>query len=381
MAHLTLRQQRMMFCKNITDQKNNRLGYLHNLLFFALTLLLACTNSQKELVILWNDGKAKAIQIPAKMVTGISKDAMSSVVKIRKANDTTDILGDYRFDGGLVFEPLIPFQRGADYIVLIENKNTVKFHIPADENPTAPEVIAVYPQLDTLPENLLKIYIQFSKPMRESESLKHIKLVKNNSDTLQDVFLDLQPELWNEDRTTITVWLDPGRIKRDLQPNLRMGAPLQVNEKYQLIVLKDWKDAAGLTMKTSFSKPFVTAVRDSLSPNPLKWNIHSPKALSKEALVITFGKALDHFLLMESFQVTDQKGIPIKGKWDVTDKDRSISFIPAEPWTAGIFTLKIASKLEDLAGNNLNRPFDRDMLKTKEPSTQEYYFRSFNIEK
>ena len=59
----------------------------------------------------------------------------------------------------------------------------------------------------------------FSQPMQEGVSAEHICLVKGEKDTLKNVFLDLQPELWNHDRTMLTLWLDPGRIKRDLQPN------------------------------------------------------------------------------------------------------------------------------------------------------------------
>jgi hypothetical protein len=373
----------MMLCNTITNQKNNRLRKSHNLLFFVLLLLFACKDSQKDILIVWDNNRAKAISIPAKMLTGISKDSIATYVKIRKlhSNDSANILGDYRFDGGLVFEPLIPFQRGNDYLVLIENKKVAEFHIPTDNNHTTTEVITSYPQLDTLPENLLKIYIRFSQPMREGESVKYVKLVKNNKDTLQDVFLDLQPELWNDDRTVITIWLDPGRIKRDLQPNLRMGAPLHVNEKYELVVLKQWQDAEGISMQKDFSKPFVTSIRDSLSPNPVQWKLNLPKALSKEPITISFDEALDHFLSLETLQVRGKNGVIIKGKFELANKDRICHFIPDEIWPAGTYTLTIASKLEDLAGNNINRPFDRDISKTNEPSTQEYYSRSFTIEK
>jgi hypothetical protein len=373
----------MMLCNIIINQKNNRLRKSHNLLFFALSLLFACKDAQKDILIIWDNNKAKAISIPAKMLNGISKDSIAAYVKIRKlhANDSANILGDYRLDEGLLFEPTIPFQRGADYTVWIRNKQTAQFHIPTNDKHILAEVIAIYPQLDTLPENLLKIYIQFSQPMREGESLKHVKLLKNNKDTLPDVFLDLQPELWNDERTAITIWLDPGRIKRDLQPNLRMGAPLDINEQYQLVVLKQWQDAEGISMQKDFSKSFVTTVRDSLSPDPVQWKLNSPKAVSKEPLIISFGEALDHFLLMESLQIVNSNGATIKGKFEGTDKDRASRFIPDEVWVAGTYTLSITSKLEDLSGNNVNRPFDRDITKTKQPSTQEYYSRSFNIEK
>jgi hypothetical protein len=369
----------MMHCNTILNQKNNRLRKSHNLLFFALLFLFACKDSQKDILILWGNNKAKAISIPATMLSGISKDSISTYVKIRKfaANDSANILGDYRFDGGLLFEPLIPFQRGADYTVWIDNKHAAQFHVPLNDKHVVAEVITIYPQLDTLPENLLKIYIRFSQPMREGESLKYVKLIKNNKDTLPDVFLDLQPELWNDERTAITIWLDPGRIKRDLQPNLRMGAPLHVNEQYQLVILKQWQDAEGVSMQKDFTKSFVTTTRDSLSPAPVQWKINTPKALSKEPLGISFGEALDHFLLQETLQVTGKNGIAIKGKFELADKDRVCRFIPDEIWAVGTYTLTIASKLEDLAGNNVNRPFDRDVSKTKEPSTQEYHSINF----
>jgi hypothetical protein len=54
-------------------------------------------------------------------------------------------------------------------------------------------------------------------------------------------------------------------------------------------------------------------------------------------------------------------------------------FIPEQNWSAGSYTLRILSKLEDLAGNNLNKVFDRDITNTQKPSIQEYYTRSFIV--
>ena len=106
-----------------------------------------------------------------------------------------------------------------------------------------------------------------------------------------------------------------------------------------------------------------------------------PKALTRKTLVISFDEALDHYLLLETLLITTNEDIPIKGKFDPGANDRSCSFTPAEVWIAGKYMLTIASKLEDLSGNNLNRPFDRDIKKTKKPSTQDQYKRYFSIEK
>lgn len=369
-----------MHCNTHQNIQNNRLCNLSNLLFFCLALLFSCKESPKNITIIWEANKAKAVLIPLNLVNDLPTSDIKNTVRVRKENDTTTLLGYYQFQQGLLFEPLIPFQQGVSYIVWVQDKKVADFHIPVDNNHTAPQVVAVYPQLDTLPENTLKLYIEFSQPMREGESLQHIKLVRNSKDTLQDTFLDLQPELWNENRTALTIWFDPGRIKRNLQPNLKLGAPLQANSTYQLLISANWQDTEGTPMKQDFIRSFVTGTRDSLSPNPARWKIEAPKPQSRDPLFIHLEKALDHFLLLECLQVYDQKGTIIKGKFDVSDQDRACYFIPEQNWSAGRYTLRILSKLEDLAGNNLNKVFDRDVTKTEKPFTQEYYTRYFVIE-
>lgn len=352
---------------------------MRNLLFFGLVLLFSCKEGTKDMTIVWEANKAKAVLIPSHLIKDVSRSDIQHSVRIRKENDTTTLLGYYHFQNGLLFEPLIPFQQGAGYTVFVQDKQVGHFQIPVDKNHTAPQVVMVYPQQDTLPENALKLYIEFSQPMREGESLQHIKLVRNEKDTLSDTFLDLQPELWNEDRTVLTIWFDPGRIKRNLQPNLRLGAPMQANTTYQLVISKNWQDTEGTGMKQDYIKSFVTGIRDSISPNPAKWQLESPQAQSNTALSIRLDKALDHFLLLDCLQVFDEKGTRIKGNFEVRDKDRSCYFIPEQNWSAGRYMLRILSKLEDLAGNNLNKVFDRDITKTQKPSTQEYYTKYFVI--
>ncbi|MEO7530488.1 MAG: Ig-like domain-containing protein [Sediminibacterium sp.] len=344
-------------------------------------LVTGCRDVQKDIVVRWENGKAKAIQIPLNWVAHISKDTVEKQLTISLLNNKTAILGDYKIGTTIVFEPLIPFSAGTDYVVWVLDKKMGQFTIPAADGSNAPQIISSYPQQDTVPENLLKIYIQFSKPMREGQSAKYLTLLKNGKDTLHDVFLDLQPELWNEDRTVFTTWLDPGRIKRDLQPNLKLGAPLQSFGKYELIILKEWKDAQGIALQKNYSWSFTTRERDSLSPDPGKWKMHTPTNLSKESLVIELDEPMDHFLLMESLHITGKNGEAIKGIFEVSDKDKKVSFSPAEPWSAGNYTLFINAKLEDLSGNNINRPFERDMIKTKETVSKNYFSKSFYIEK
>jgi hypothetical protein len=356
--------------------KNSRLGILLNLLFFVP----ACNRQQEAGInIAWTNGKAKSVHISKNMIPGFSRDPASYLLKTTLEDDTTAILGEYTVNENIVFEPLFAFTPGNRYKLWYKDNLIGSFAVPAGDKISAPKLVAVYPQQDILPENLLKIYLQFSEPMREAVSAKHITLVKNGTDTIDAAFLDLQPELWNEDRTVITLWLDPGRIKRGLQPNLRLGAPLEKQAVYKLSVSGQWQSAKGMALQKEFIKTFITGIRDSLSPEINGWKIQAPKAGSKDSFIIEIPEPLDHFLLMESLHVTDKSGNQVKGNFSTDNNDMRCHFIPNEAWMAGNYQLVVESRLEDLAGNNLNRSFDRDVTKTKAPSTQSVYKRNFQV--
>lgn len=235
-------------------------------------------------------------------------------------------------------------------------------------NSGLPYVQAVYPTADTVPENMLKMYLRFSAPMREGEALQHITLLDDKNDTIPDVFLNLQPELWNNERTVLTLWLDPGRIKRDLFPNRQMGNPLHQDKLYVLVISNDWKDARGLFLRQSYRKKFVVAARDSLIPQPAQWVVYAPSFKTSQPLQVSLGEPLDYYLLKETIQIINEKGNPVAGKIFITGKETVFEFIPDEPWQPGHYRIRVAAHLEDLAGNNLNRLFDRDL---QDPQTQE----------
>ncbi|MEJ7740404.1 MAG: hypothetical protein WKF97_23545 [Chitinophagaceae bacterium] len=361
-------QQTTIFSNKLIE--NTRLCYWHGLVFFTL-LICSCNSKQAtEISIRWNNNKATAVLIPERLVKGIRADSVSEWLKVVVLHDsnTTAVLGDYNLDHDVIFEPLIPFSRGLSYEVFYRNKKLGTFQIPAANRENAPKLLAVYPSQDTLPENLLKFYLRFSQPMSEGESYKYITLIREQIDTLHDVFLNLQPELWNAERTVITVWLDPGRIKRGLQPNQGLGSPLEDQSTYTLQVSNKWKDRQGLPLEQGITKSFVASKRDSLSPDPDRWTLHIPKAASRQALTIDCKESMDYFLLEESLSISGQDGVRVEGHLTIDQDGKTGHFIPVEPWVAGNHILIIQSILEDLAGNNINRPFDRDIY-TSKPAT------------
>ena len=69
----------------------------------------------------------------------------------------------------------------------------------------------------------------------------------------------------------------------------------------------------------------------------------------------------------------------MEGNLSVIKNEWGIRFHPEKKWPKGIYTLEVETKLEDSAGNNLLRPFDRDIMKDRAPSEALYVRRSFKI--
>ena len=209
---------------------------------------------------------------------------------------------------------------------------------------------------------------------------ENITVIKNGKDTIPSIFLDLQPELWNKERTTLTLWLDPGRIKRDLQPNKKLGLPLELGGTYQIVNKPGWRDAEGDSLFNLYLKEFYIGPRDSLSPDPNTWTIHSPKAGGKDRLKIELHEPLDYMLLKNAIRVVDNTGKVVNAVIEVEAGETTLHFTPSAAWSAGNYTLEIESRLEDLAGNNLNRLFDTDLTKKTNTAQKDVYKRVFTIQ-
>jgi hypothetical protein len=369
----------MVFLKSLWT----RLSIKDLVLFFVFTSCAPSSDKQSAVSIRWTNDQATAISIPFEYVKQIPVDSIPNLLTIHlsEAGDQPAIFGAYTVASEAVdFEPLIPFTRGLTYEVRLRGRKVNEIKVTGADLAEAPEVVEIYPTRDTLPVNLLKIYIRFSKAMREGKSLEHIILLKNERDTVRGVFLDLQPELWNADRTMLTLWLDPGRIKRDLQPNRRLGTPLEKGAHYQLIVDAQWKDHQGANLKKEFIKNFATASRDSLSPDINQWNVVTPAAGTKDPFQISFHESLDYVLLGECLQVVDEKRNPVEGTVELSEHESVLKFIPVVAWSKSSYVLRIQARLEDLAGNNLNRLFDRDIAIDKTSPTDAVYTQQFDIQ-
>ena len=361
--------------------KRIRFHFLWSLIFSFL--LLACSGDKKEndpITIQWNGEKAEGITISRNSFKEITEDSIPKLLHVRLSDKTIDVLGEYTINNNLAnFKPLISFTPGLKYEVYYSNKLIGEFEIPA-LNTAITEVLGIYPTTDTLPENALKLYIAFSKPIQEGNALRNITVVKNKIDTISSTFLDLDHELWNKDRTILTLWFDPGRVKRDLQPNKTLGKPLEEGNNYKIFINKEWRDEHGLELKSDYEKNFFVGERDNSSPNPDQWTTNTVKAATRESLVVFLNEPLDYILLKNAIQITDDKDNPITGTIEAIEKETRLNFTPTDAWKPGNYRIEIEGRLEDIAGNNLNRLFDKDLLKPDVRDQKNVYIKKFRVD-
>lgn len=236
------------------------------------------------------------------------------------------------------------------------------FEVPLDRTERlVTQLLAIHPTADTLPENQLRWYLEFSAPMQPGEVLEHVHLVNDSGATVNDAFLMVADELWDPSGTRLTLLLDPGRVKRGIRTNLELGRPLQAGRRYTLRIDPEWRDAAGQPLGSRTEKRFAVVAADFAAPNPASWTLTEPQANTRAALVVRFGESLDHALARRLLAVYSQAGDPIAGEVTLAAADREWRFTPAAPWSAGAYQVRVSPELEDLAGNRPGRVFDRDI--------------------
>ncbi|MEO1518734.1 MAG: hypothetical protein AAFV95_27215 [Bacteroidota bacterium] len=220
-----------------------------------------------------------------------------------------------------------------------------------------PAITAIYPTSDTLPENLLRLYLHFSKSMRTTGNLEKIRLLDENGQEVVGAIFNNVYELWDKEQKQLTLIFDPSRVKTGLMANEEKGRSLQVGKKYRLVIGR-LEDVDGHVMKEVYTKSFYVSGEDRLSPNIELWNIELPTANGKSPLVLQFPEMLDQLSLRQRLQLTNHNNEPITGVVDIGRQETEWRFTPSEKWVAGDYVLHVHGRLEDPCGNNLNGLFD-----------------------
>lgn len=274
----------------------------------------------------------------------------------------TPMAGRYtRTDEALAFVPAFGFDSGRDYVAQVtpqqSEQELVAFRIPLEAPPIPAAVTGTYPSGDVLPENVLRFYIHFATPMTPQVAFDYIKLLDADGNADEAAFMRFKQELWNEDRTRLTVLIDPGRIKRDVATNVELGPALLAGQQYTLSVEGGWPSADGRSVLPPFSRTFTVSSALRERPDVGLWQAALPCVGTTDPLQITFDRPFDRHLLSKDIQVVTEDGRIVGGTVGVGSGETSWSFAPNEAWTQNELVVVASTDLEDVAGNNF-----RDLL-------------------
>lgn len=283
------------------------------------------------------------------------------------------MLGAYRVSSNAVqFVPQFPLEPGLRYTASFYPARlpggaggrfvTSTFEVPRAAATPSTVVTQIFPTARVLPENLLKFYVHFSAPMSRGHIYDYIHLRDASGKAVELPFLEIDEELWNPAMTRLTLFIDPGRIKRGVTPLEEIGPALEQGKSYALEIDRAWQDANGQPLRENFRKTFSVGPVDRAALAVGDWKISAPSSGTREPLVVNFPKPLDHALALRMIQVADTSAKLLEGQPALTDEERRWAFTPAQPWPRAPHTLLVQKTIEDLAGNNIGKAFEVDVF-------------------
>ena len=320
------------------------------LLYF---LLLFSTEIYSQATFTWENGRVSAVTFEV-----INPNLANATVRVPGGSQT--LAGTWRADSVLTFMPAVPFTYDHTYTLYSGETEIISFIIPS--RPPGPSAgVDILPSNDTLPANHLKIYLVFNQPMKEGGNGQFLELWDLTENIkVAEPFLDLRQELWSYGSDTLTIWFDPGRIKRDLIPNKKSGLVLTPGHRYEIRVLPGWMTEQGMTISSGASKTFVAGTSDRSSPITSRWLVKIPDPETKGALSVSFDEPMDPITLLNYTEIRDSHGNKLHGSFRLSGHSDILYFVPLKVWKTGVYKIIFDSRVEDFAGNRFHRLFDHE---------------------
>jgi hypothetical protein len=230
--------------------------------------------------------------------------------------------------------------------------------VPLPERAPTTRVVSVTPSAGVWPENLLRLYLTFSAPMRMGVAWSHIRMLDADGAPMGGMFVEIDQELWDPQGRRLTVLFDPARIKRGLVDNINEGPPLVVGNRCALAVDATWRDAKGTRLAEPFRQEITVGppLRDAL--DPADW-VLTPPMEPDQPLAVDFPHPLDAALALRAFAVR-RRHAEINCRANLKRNETRLLLSPVHGWRAGRYSLVADPVLEDIAGNRIGRPFDID---------------------
>lgn len=219
----------------------------------------------------------------------------------------------------------------------------------------APALVGVHPDTESVPSNLLRLYVDFSRPMAGEDAFEHLQILDAAGKPIEDAFREL--ELWSRDNRRLMLYVHPGRIKSGLALGDMAGPVIEEGKTYTLRLMPGMKGRNGRPSSTGWTRPLRVGKADHEPPDLARWTIRA----TRDRVEVDVDEFLDQAGLEDFLSI---EGVP--GRWSATG--RRATFVPERSLAAGEHRLIVDARLEDLAGNNFIKPFETREGATPLPS-------------
>ena len=226
-------------------------------------------------------------------------------------------------------------------------------HSPGVAAKMAAKVAGIDPASTSLPENLLRIHIRFTEPMREGLFMDYVEVIDVDSGKpIPWVFFDSFYELWNQDRTQLTVLVDPGRVKTGLAANSELGRAFIAGKQYSVNIKRGWVSISGTKIEQNYSHRFTATAQVRTRIKPENWEIE----VLKTSVQIDFQRVIDIHSLNAHVVLVTAEDETIAGQWLIYNNGHSARF----DYSSAKIPDRIAvrNRFEDVAGNTIVAAFD-----------------------
>ena len=286
-------------------------------------------------------------------------------------------------DRGVRFTPAFPLAAGHAFDVTVDLTGIragppllAQVSTPAAKAVTAStRVVGLSPSGETLPANLLRLYVSFSGPMAGGAGTPYVALVDDERGDVKDAFLPVDGGFWNHDFTRYTLFFEPGRVKDGI---LRTGRPLMAGRRYRIRIAATWRDANGAPLVEPFEHRFTAGPALTAALDVDTWRIGGASAGTRDAVTVTVPTPLDHAIALRAIGVTGPDGSAVDGEASLDATDTRWQFVPREPWRPGSYRIVALDTLEDPAGNRIGRAFEVP-IDDGRPPTPQRLTRAFRI--
>lgn len=345
----------------------------------ALALLLGLSAGGPRLVF---QGDPSRSGFGSVILVGLSEEALRAIdstgasmefsvyvgVPPRPGEDRPSVLGRYSVEEDSIrFVPRLPFVPGLSYTARRPGDPAMgvpdlelRFTMPLPDGDGPTRVEAVYPSGNEVPANLIRIYVHFSAPMLPRDVHHHVHLVDEQTESeIPVAFVDVPSGLWDPDDRRLTLFIHPGRVKRGVAPGEEMGAVLVEGRRYRLVIDAGLRDSGGAPLAASYEKSFVAVSEDRRSPDPSRWNLSAP-GRTGGPVVLEMPSPLDHGLMRRLITVRSESGRIVDGTVTISGNETRWELHPPDGWKPGRYAIVINPAIEDLAGNTIDRLFERE---------------------